>query len=358
MQLALALGRRGQGRVWPNPAVGCVLVKNGRVVGRGWTAEGGRPHAEVRALEQAGDAASGATAFVSLEPCAHHGKTPPCARALISAGVARVVTAMDDPDPRVSGSGHGAIREAGIDLKTDVCKSEAERDHAGFLRSVRYGLPLVTLKLALSIDGRIATSTGESQWITGPAARRIGHVLRASHDAVLVGGGTARSDNPKLTVRGLGKIRQPVRVVASAGLNLPVPLRLVETLDHSPVWLVCGAGADARRAEELTTNGVRVLKVRDGDDNRLDPRGMLERLAAEGLTRVYCEGGGELAASLLKAGLVDRIVVFSAGIGLGGDALPGLGDMGLTQLSEATRFRLRDVRRAGSDTMTVWERPL
>ena len=354
----LSLGRRGQGRVWPNPSVGCVVVKNGRVAGRGWTADGGRPHAEVCALEQAGEASRGATAYVSLEPCAHHGKTPPCANALLAAGDDRVLTAIDDPHPRVSGAGHPTIREAGIALETGVCKGEAARDHAGFLLRVRNGRPLVTLKLALSIDGRIATASGESQWITGPAARRIGHVLRASHDAVLVGGGTARADNPRLTVRGLGQVRQPVRVVASSALNLPAPLRLVETLDQSPVWVMCGEGADARRADELTTNGARLLRVRLNDENRLDPKALLERLGAEGLTRVYCEGGGELAASLLRAGLVDRIAVFSAGIGLGGDALPGLGDMGLSQLSEATRFRLRDVRRVGSDTMTVWERPL
>jgi diaminohydroxyphosphoribosylaminopyrimidine deaminase/5-amino-6-(5-phosphoribosylamino)uracil reductase len=268
------------------------------------------------------------------------------------------VTALNDPDPRVSGAGHQAISEAGIELETGVCKGEATRDHAGFLQRERNGRPLVTLKLALSIDGRIATASGDSQWITGPAARRIGHVLRANHDAVLVGGGTARADNPKLTVRGLGRVSQPVRVVASAGLNLPAPLRLVETLDQSPVWVLCGEDADARRAGELTTNGVRLLRVAIGADMRLDPKSLLDRLGSEGLTRVYCEGGGTLAASLLGEGLVDRMVVFTAGIGLGGDALPGLSDMGLTRLSDAAHFRLQDVHRVGSDTMTVWERPL
>ena len=209
MRHALALGARGLGQTWPNPAVGCVLVKDNRIVGRGWTQPGGRPHAEVRALAQAGEAARGSTAYVTLEPCAHHGKTPPCAEALIAAGVARVVTALQDPDSRVAGRGHAILRAAGLGVTEHVEAAAATDAHAGFLLRVTQGRPLLTLKLASSFDGRIATATGESRWITGPEARYHVHALRHSHDAVLVGAGTARADDPMLTVRGFGPVAQP-----------------------------------------------------------------------------------------------------------------------------------------------------
>ena len=207
MALALSLGARGLGQVWPNPAVGCVIVKDGRIVGRGRTAPGGRPHAEPQALAQAGAAARGATVYVTLEPCAHFGKTPPCARALIEAGVSRVVSALEDPDPRVDGGGHEMLRAAGIAVETGVMADEARAAQIGFLTRITQGRPMVTLKLASSFDGRIATAAGESQWITGPGARRMVHAMRMSHDAVLVGGGTARADDPMLTVRGMGATR-------------------------------------------------------------------------------------------------------------------------------------------------------
>ncbi|MEP5152674.1 bifunctional diaminohydroxyphosphoribosylaminopyrimidine deaminase/5-amino-6-(5-phosphoribosylamino)uracil reductase RibD, partial [Planktotalea sp.] len=221
MKMALSLARRGLGRVWPNPAVGCVIVKDGRIVGRGRTQDGGRPHAERVALAQAGAAAKGATAYVTLEPCSHHGKTSPCSHALIDAGIARVVAAMEDSDPRVSGLGFQQLRDAGIEVDTGLCAEEAARDNAGFFLKTEMGRPLVTLKLALTLDGRIATRTGDSQWITGPQARREVHALRARHDAVLVGAGTARADDPSLTVRDMGIARQPLRIVAARGLNVP-----------------------------------------------------------------------------------------------------------------------------------------
>ncbi|TMV78731.1 bifunctional diaminohydroxyphosphoribosylaminopyrimidine deaminase/5-amino-6-(5-phosphoribosylamino)uracil reductase RibD, partial [Thioclava sp. BHET1] len=238
MRLALGLGARGLGQCWPNPAVGCVIVRDGRIVGRGWTQPGGRPHAEVRALMQAGEAARGATAYVTLEPCAHHGKTPPCSEALIAAGVARVVTALEDPDPRVAGGGHAKLRAAGIAVVEGVEAEAAARDHRGFLNRVVTGRPMLTLKLATSFDGRIATASGESRWITGPEARHFVHALRHNHDAVLVGGGTARADDPALTVRGFGDVRQPVRVVAARRLDLPLDGQLARTAGAVPVWLL------------------------------------------------------------------------------------------------------------------------
>ena len=195
MRAALALARRGLGNTWPNPAVGCVIVNEGRVVGRGWTQRGGRPHAETEALARAGSAATGATAYVTLEPCSHHGKTPPCAEALIGARIARVVAAVEDPDPRVSGAGIARLRDAGVEVETGLCAEEAAELNAGFFCRVTHGRPLVTLKLATSLDGRIATANGESRWITGPAARERAHLLRATHDAVLVGTGTAFADD-------------------------------------------------------------------------------------------------------------------------------------------------------------------
>ena len=201
MRAALALARRGLGRVAPNPAVGCILVRDGIVVGRGWTQPGGRPHAETEALRRAGAAAAGAVAYVTLEPCAHHGSTPPCADALIAAGVSRVVVAIEDPDPRVAGRGLARLTAAGISVETGVCADEAGRLNAGFLKRIEHGLPLVTLKLATSLDGKIATHAGESQWITGEDARARGHLLRAQTDAIMIGSGTAQIDNPLLTCR-------------------------------------------------------------------------------------------------------------------------------------------------------------
>ncbi len=201
MRAALALARRGLGRTWPNPAVGCVLVKEGRVVGRGWTQRGGRPHAEAEALRRAAGAAKGATAYVSLEPCSHHGKTPPCAEALIAAGISRAVIAMEDPDPRVAGRGLGALREAGIEVTPGIGEAEAREINEGFFLRLEKNRPLVTLKLAMTLDGRIATRTGESRWITGEPARARSHLLRAQHDGVMVGSGTVLADDPLLNVR-------------------------------------------------------------------------------------------------------------------------------------------------------------
>jgi len=355
MRLALSLGRRGMGRVWPNPAVGCVIVHEERIVGRGWTADGGRPHAEARALAQAGPLARGATAYVTLEPCAHHGKTPPCAEALVAAGVRRVVVATGDPDPRVAGRGIASLRNAGIEVVEGVLAAQANDDHAGFFQRVRTRRPLVTLKLAMSLDGRIATATGESQWITGPEARRQVHVLRSTHDAVMVGAGTARADDPTLTVRDLGIDRQPVRVVVSRHLDIDPKGALGQSARTVPLWLCHGTGTDQSRREAWTQLGAEVLSCAVAD-GVVDLTSALETLGDRGLTRVFCEGGGSLAASLLGQGLVDRLVVFSAGIALGAEGLPGLGAMGINKLATAPRFALHEARQVGSDMMTVWRR--
>lgn len=355
MRLALGLAARGLGQVWPNPTVGCVLVKGGRIIGRGWTAPGGRPHAEVRALAQAGAAALGCTAYVTLEPCSHHGQTPPCADALIAAGVGRVVAALSDPDPRVNGAGIARLKAAGIVVETGVLQAEAEMLQAGFLARVRLGRPLVTLKLAASFDGRIATATGESRWITGPQARRWVHGLRARHDAVLVGGGTARADDPMLDVRGLGLRKQPVRVVWSRRLDLPLNGRLAATAGEVPVWICHGEDADQALVRVWTDLGARLFSVPIGAARQVDPGAALRALGEAGLTRIFCEGGGALAASLFEAGLVDRLVGFTAGLALGAEGRPALGALGLAKLADAPRFELVEARNLGGDVMHVWQ---
>ncbi len=357
MAHALALGARGMGRVWPWPSVGCVLVKDGRVVGRGTTDRADTyRHAEVVALAQAGDAARGATAYVTLEPCAHHGTTPPCATTLIEAGIARVVAAVEDPNPKVAGQGLAILRDAGIEVTLGVGADQARQQHAGFFSTITAGRPVLTLKLAMTLDGRIATATGESQWITRPEARRKVHAMRASHDAVLVGGGTARADNPTLTVRDIGVSHQPVRIVASRHLGLPWPNRLVETISEAPVWMVHGEGEAPVDAEMRWSEiGAKLLpaKVISG---QLDPASVLIALGGEGLTRVLCEGGGTFAASLLQADLVDELVVFSAGKLLGAEGTPGVGALGVDQLALAPKFDLVTCQPVGGDVMHRWRR--
>jgi diaminohydroxyphosphoribosylaminopyrimidine deaminase/5-amino-6-(5-phosphoribosylamino)uracil reductase len=343
MQLALMLGRRGMGRVWPNPAVGCVLVRSGKILGRGRTADGGRPHAEIVALRQACDARC-ATAYVTLEPCAHHGHTGPCAQALIDAQVTRVVIATTDPDPRVNGQGIAMLRAAGIAVDVGCCADQANADHAGFFKRITKNRPFLTLKIASTLDGRIATATGESQWITGTDARRAVHMMRACHDAVMVGGGTVRSDDPTLNVRGLGVTRQPVRVVVSnATLNAP---NLRTSVDTAPVWQC--HGPDLSVPDWVTGIACGALS------GVVDITDAMAGLAARGITRVFCEGGGTLAASLLQAGLVDDIVVFHAGCMIGADGTPSLGGLGVQALSQAPRFTLADVRQIGPDIMHRW----
>ncbi len=359
MAHALTLGARGLGNVWPNPAVGCVIVNGDRIVGRGWTGPGGRPHAETEALAQAGKAARGATAYVTLEPCAHHGETPPCADALIAAGVARVMTAIGDPDPKVGGQGHARLRDAGIEVVEGAMEAEARRAHRGFFTRLSAGRPMVTLKLATSFDGRIATASGESRWITGPIARRRVHAERMRHDLVLVGGGTARADDPDLSVRGLGDVRQPVRCVVSRRLNVPLHGRLIGSVGKGPVWAIVdgtpGAVEDAP-LEIWQGQGGEIIRAEAARDGRMDPGAVLAALGERGITRVFCEGGGALAASLLAAGLVDEVLGFTAGVMLGAEGRPALGALGVDALADAPRFRLMESEPVGGDILHRWER--
>ncbi|HEX9465496.1 MAG TPA: bifunctional diaminohydroxyphosphoribosylaminopyrimidine deaminase/5-amino-6-(5-phosphoribosylamino)uracil reductase RibD [Alphaproteobacteria bacterium] len=354
MRAALQLARRNLGAVWPNPAVGCVLVRAGAVVGRGWTQRGGRPHAETVALALAGAAAAGATAYVTLEPCSHHGQTPPCANALIAAKVARVVAAVEDPDPRVSGGGFAALRQAGIALETGVLAEEAAELNAGFFLRVREGRPLVTLKAATTLDGRIATHAGESKWITGEAARHRAHVLRTQHDAVLVGVGTALADDPQLTARLPGlAARSPVRILLDPRLRLPLTAQLIQTANKVPTWIACYADSDRSRRDVLTDCGVELIDLKPSGD-RPDMQEMLQALAARGITRVLVEGGGRVAGALLGDGLVDRLVWFRAGSIIGGDGTAVAAAFGVDRLAAAPRFKRLSVEPCGDDLMEIY----
>ncbi|MCU0829234.1 MAG: bifunctional diaminohydroxyphosphoribosylaminopyrimidine deaminase/5-amino-6-(5-phosphoribosylamino)uracil reductase RibD [Tabrizicola sp.] len=353
MAHALRLAARGLGNVWPNPAVGCVLVRDGIVVGRGWTQPGGRPHAEVRALEQAGPLAEGATAYVTLEPCAHHGKTPPCTDALIAAKVARVITALTDPDPRVSGKGHALLRAAGISVTEGVLGPEATHLNAGFLKRVTQGLPFVTLKLAASLDGRTATASGESRWITGPEARRKVHALRLAHDAVMVGSGTALADDPDLTVRDMGAVKQPIRIVLDRLLKHSPQSRLGRTAKDHPVWLVHAPSAPDAAKSAWEATGATLIEAPETNAH-LDLQAALQILATKGLTRVLSEGGSTVAAALVKAGLADEFAMFTGGVLIGAEGHPAFGQSSLLELSEAIRPNLLGIENIGKDTLSQW----
>ena len=352
MAMALALAERGLGNVWPNPAVGCVLVNDGRVVGRGWTQPGGRPHAESEAIDRAGAAARGSTAYVTLEPCVHHGRTPPCTDLMLASGIARIVVAAVDPDPRVDGRGIARLRAAGIPVALGCMEAEAGRLNAGFFARIRRRRPLVALKLATSADGRIATATGESQWITGPEARAEGHRLRLRHDAILVGSGTALADDPLLTCRLPGlEERSPVRVVLDRRLRLPPTSRLAVTARGSGLWLFTRA-PDVPRARLLRESGVTLLGLPEGGPE-VELAAMLATLAEQGITRLLVEGGAEVATAFLRAGLVDRLYHFQAPILLGADGAPATGPLAVRTLGGTCRWQPVEQRRLGTDRLWV-----
>ena len=354
MRAALALARRSLGRTWPNPAVGCVIVKDGAVIARGRTQDGGRPHAEADALAQAGGQARGATAYVTLEPCSHHGRSPPCAEALVEAGVAKVVSALEDPDPRVRGQGHARLKAAGIEVVVGEGAAEAAEINAGFLLRVKEGRPLFHLKLATSLDGRIATASGDSKWITGEAARADAHRLRASHEGILIGEGTARADDPDLTCRlpGLGGY-SPIRVVFDSTARLSPSSKLAQSARRVPVWLVCSRPGNT---EALRSLGVEIIQVDAGTDGRIDVAAAASELGRRQLSRVLIEGGGQVASAFLKASLVDRVSLYRAGKMLGDDSRTAVGALGLQKVDFAPRFALAAQRVVGTDTLETWHR--
>jgi diaminohydroxyphosphoribosylaminopyrimidine deaminase/5-amino-6-(5-phosphoribosylamino)uracil reductase len=324
MALALALGRRGLGRTWPNPAVGAVIVSDGVIVGRGWTQPGGRPHAEVEALRRAGEAARGATMHVTLEPCSHYGKTPPCADALIAAGIARVVSALEDPNPDVAGAGHARLRAAGIAVELGVGAEQARRDHAGHIRRMRDGRPHVLLKLAISADGKAGAAGQRPIPITGEATRERVHLMRAQGDAIMIGIGTALADDPLLTCRlpGMAKY-SPARIVLDSELRLPPASRLVSSAREVSLWVIAAADSASARENTLRARGVEVLRS-PGSGRRLDLAAALKLIAQRGITRLMVEGGPTLASALFAADLVDEAHLFRSPQRIGADGIDAL----------------------------------
>ena len=351
MQRAVSLARRGLGRTSPNPPVGAVLVKHGRSVGEGWHRRAGEPHAEVLALRRAGDAARGAVLYVTLEPCAHFGRTPPCAPRLIAAGVARVVVGVGDPNPRVRGRGLRALRAAGISVTTGVLADEAGAVSAWFRHFVVRRRPYVLLKLAASLDGRIATARGESSWLSGAAARRWVHALRDQVDAVMVGAGTVIADDPALTCRRRGG-RDPLRVVVDGRLRVSPRARVFRQRSTAPTVVATAAGSSLARRRALARAGAEML-VFPGHRGRLKIGALLRVLGARGVVSVMIEGGGDLAACALRERAVDRLLLVSAPLLIGGDGRPVLGGLGLRRLAAAPRLADKRVRRLGGDL--VWE---
>jgi diaminohydroxyphosphoribosylaminopyrimidine deaminase/5-amino-6-(5-phosphoribosylamino)uracil reductase len=355
MRAAIALARRGLGETAPNPSVGCVIVRAGRVIARARTAPGGRPHAETEALRLAGEAARGATAYVSLEPCAHIGHTPPCTGALIAAGVKRVVIGLRDPNPKVNGRGVAQLHEAGVEVTENVLPAEAAAVIGGFATVQTRGRPLMRLKLASSLDGKIATSTRQSQWLTGEVARRVAQAMRGRHDAVMVGVGTVLSDDPELTCRIPGYRRAPlVRIVVDSHLRTPLLSRLVRGATRQPLWLLHRDHADPLRKRALEEAGVKLIEL-PGSEAGVDLRAALGALAQAGLTRVLAEGGGTLAAGLLRAHLVDRLAWFHAPCVIGGDGWPAAQAFGVTALSEMPRFVPVAQHRWGDDLLSTFK---
>jgi diaminohydroxyphosphoribosylaminopyrimidine deaminase / 5-amino-6-(5-phosphoribosylamino)uracil reductase len=351
MRHALALGRRSMGATGANPAVGCVLVRDNHVVGVGWTAEGGAPHAETRALAMAKDLARGATAYVTLEPCSHHGKTPPCAAALAKAGIARVLSATEDPDPRVCGNGHTLLCRAGVKVQTGLLEEEARADMAGFFSRIRRGRPHVVLKLAVSSDGMIAHAKGVRTAITGEEANARTHLMRAQADAIMVGAGTVRTDDPVLTCRLPGlEHRSPQPIIVDGRLATPLTARLVAEAHDRGLIILTGPAAEGTEIEKW---GAKLLRCREAAPGRIDLMQGLEQLGRCGINRLLVEGGADLARQLIEAALVDELAVFTSAKALGQDgvkielALTGFEETGTEKLGQdrLAHYRMRDVRK-------------
>jgi len=357
MQLALTLGRRGLGRTWPNPAVGAVVVKDGLIVGRGWTQPGGRPHAEPVALKQAGDAARGATLYVTLEPCSHFGKSPPCTDAVIASGIVRVVAAIEDPNPEVAGQGFAKLRAAGIAVDIGLERAEAAYAHAGHFRRIRDKRPHVILKLAVSADDKIGAAGRMPVAITGEASRTRVHLLRAQCDAILVGIGTVLADDPELTCRLPGmEARSPVRVVLDRALRIQGDSRLVRSARATPLWVMASELAEAPAAAKLGAAGAVVMRMPPAAASGLDLPTVLHALAEKGITRLMVEGGSRVASSFVAAGLVDEAWLLRAPQAIGADGINALDALPLTQITQSSAFRVRASETLDKDTLTIYER--
>lgn len=355
MRVSMGLARQGWGRVWPNPAVGCVIVKDGHVLGRARTQDGGRPHAETVALAQAGDQARGADVYVTLEPCAHHGKTPPCAEALIQAGVRRVLVGVEDPDPRVNGKGIDKLRQAGLIVETPVMAEACREINLGFFLKMTERRPMITLKTASTLDGHVAMASGESKWITGELARAYGRLERAEHDAVAIGVGTILADNPALTSRLSPRGHEPICIIFDTNLRSPFDASIFKNTDKRNVWIVCQDKADEDQLTRFMDLGVRVIPV-PLQGVHVDLKAAVSALAEAGLTRVLVEGGATLMTALIKRGLYDRLLWFRSPDIVGAGARPAIGDIHIHALSERLGHVREEIRMLGTDILEIYHR--
>ncbi|MCG0276914.1 MAG: bifunctional diaminohydroxyphosphoribosylaminopyrimidine deaminase/5-amino-6-(5-phosphoribosylamino)uracil reductase RibD [Thermanaeromonas sp.] len=350
MQRALELARQGLGRTRPNPAVGAVVVRDCKIVGEGYHQKAGTPHAEIHALKAAGEMARGATLYVTLEPCCHYGRTPPCTEAIKAAGIRKVVIAMPDPNPKVAGEGIRQLKEAGIEVEVGVLAQEAGRLNEAFSKYITTGLPWVTMKVAMTLDGKIATRTGASRWITCEASRQKVHELRDTHDAVLVGIGTVLADDPLLTTRLPGG-RDAVRVILDSSLRLPLNAKVINPSSPAPTWVATTDRAPVEKIKELERLGVEVL-ILPSERGRVSWAALLKTLGEREITSVLLEGGAEVNASALENGIVDRVIVFIAPKIFGGREAPGpVGGAGISRPDEAWRLEEVEVQPSGTDIM-------
>lgn len=349
MNLALQLAKKGLGRTSPNPAVGAIVVNNGTIVGEGWHQKAGSPHAEIHALSAAGDLATGSTLYVTLEPCCHHGRTGPCTEAIIQSKVHRVVFAMTDPNPCVAGCGAKVLRQAGIDVSEGLLACEAAKLNEAFIKLISTGMPFAAMKMAMTLDGKIATSNGHSQWITGDAARRHVHELRDQFDAVLVGAGTVLADNPQLTVRHIAG-RNPIRVIVDSHARTPLHSHLITDHAAHTIMAVSQAIPD-NRLTAYKNAGVEIVLL-PSDETGLNLRTLFKHLAQKGIASVLLEGGPTINASLLKSNLVDSVYWFISSKFIGGRTAPGpIGDTGITSLEQAIELEDRNIKLIGEDLM-------
>ncbi len=348
MRRALLLARRGSGKTSPNPAVGCVIVQGGRIVGEGWHKKSGTPHAEIHALDAAGELARGADLYVTLEPCSHFGKTPPCAEALLKAGVARVFVGMIDPNPLVAGRGIEKLREAGITVETALLENDCRALNEPFIKHVTTGLPLVTLKSALTLDGKTATTTGDSCWITSTASRRLVHLLRSRADAVMTGSGTLLADDPQLTVR-MVRGKSPLRIILDSRLQTPVDGALMNEAARVPV-LIATVSKDHTKAAALVARGAEVLLCKQAD-GQIDLPALMKVLGSRGIQSILLEGGERLCGEMQRLGLIDRFLFFFAPKIVGGEGKGLFAGVGAALMKDAQPLAIRRVSRVGEDIL-------
>ena len=356
MSVALSLAKRTKGATWPNPNVGCVIVKDGKLIGRGWTAPTGRPHAETQALKSAGAASANSTAYVTLEPCAHTGKTKPCTSSLIRANVARVVIATRDPDPRVSGQGLKLLKNAGISITEGILKDEACYEHFGFFNRILNGKPKITLKLATSLDGKIATKNNESKWITGERSRKLTHLYRMQSDAVMIGSRTAIMDDPSLNVRHITTKQQPAKIIIDTTLKTPLTSKIFQSANEFKTIICCGHNVDQSLVSIWINQGSKIIKCKTNIDGKIDLIDAMKHLGTIGINNIFCEGGASLATSLLKADLIDEFISMTSGLLIGANGRSVVGNFDNLSISKLPILKLRESYKYGQDVVSIWSK--